>query len=132
MNDQYIQDTLKCLDPLTDEQLRQLWMSAPYPEVRRLLWEVRRLQEEMVNAHKLLVTAASGYDATSAESTVLDLVAEPCIQRSVREQVMHARIVRQYHHPAYETVEDLRKWLKDEIDAVHAKRRAAAQPLKSG
>lgn len=129
MKDLYIQDMLNSLEPLTDVQLRQLWTSAPHPEVRRLLWEVRRLQEEMVNAHKLLMSAACGYDSTSAERTVLDLVAEPCIQRSVREQVMQATIVRQHHHPAHETVEDLRKWLKSEIDSVHARRRSAGQPL---
>ncbi len=43
MKKQAIKDAVKDLDPLTDDELRQLWISAPYPEVRALLWEVRRL-----------------------------------------------------------------------------------------
>lgn len=40
--------------PLSREQLRELWISNPSPEVRRLLWEVARLQGIACRAWQLL------------------------------------------------------------------------------
>lgn len=132
MKEQAIRDAVRDLDPLTDEQLRQLWVSAPYPETRALLWEIRRLQEQLVAAHRLLLSAASGYDIQPAEDAVLTLATEPCIQRHVSAQMHHASVVRGDKQQPSTTIDDQRKWLKAEINAAHARRRSASWPSTSG
>lgn len=109
MRDTDIKDKARSLEPLTDEELRQLWISAPYPEVRALLWEIRRLQEQLVSAHQRLLSAASGYHITYAEDAVIALTTEPCIQRHVSAEMTHASVVRgdKQHPPT--TVDDQRK-----------------------
>lgn len=131
MRDTDITDKARSLEPLTDERLRQLWISAPYPEVKQLLWEIRRLQEQLVAAHRLLLSAASGYDTRPAEDAVLILATEPCIQRHVSVQMHHASVVRGDKQDPPTTIDDQRKWLKAEISAADARRRAASWPSQS-
>lgn len=131
MRDTDITDKARSLEPLTDERLRQLWISAPYPEVKQLLWEIRRLQEQLVAAHMLLLSAASGYDTQPAADAVLTLATEPCIQRHVSAQMHHASVVRGDTQDPPTTIDDQRKWLKAEIDAARARRRSASWPSKS-
>lgn len=124
MKEQAIKDTVKDLDPLTDEELRRLWVSAPYPEVRRLMWEIRRLQETINYMHQTLMNIASGYSLvlTYLDETVLNMVSEPCVRRRVQEEVAQAMLERpNYSHPLNE-IEDYKKWLQAEIDAAQARR----------
>lgn len=133
MKPQDIKEAVRGLDPLTDEQLRQLWIAAPYPEVRRLLWEIRRLQQQLISSHRLLTNIANGYmiPPTSIEKNVLELVSEPCIERDIREQIQHALLVRQYYTHAMETTEDCQTWLQSEIQTARSKLEGARQPWET-
>lgn len=128
MRDGDIKDKTASLEPLTDDQLRQLWVSAPYPEVRQLLWEVRRLQEQLITAHGRLLNVACGYTLDSVTDRVIDMTSEPCIQRWAVEQMTHESIVRGDRALPPMAVEDQKKWLKARIDNSLARSRAAHQP----
>lgn len=124
MKPQDIKDAVRDLDPLTDEQLRQLWTAAPYPEVRRLMWEIRRLQETINRNHETLMNIASGYSFVLAyvDKTAVDLVSEPCVRRRVQEQVAQAMLERPNYSHALNTIEDYKTWLQSEIDTAQARR----------
>ena len=128
MKDVDVKDKTASLKPLTDEQLRQLWTSAPYPEVRQLLWEVRRLQERLIEAHGHLLNAACGYTLDSIADRVINLTSEPCIQRWAVEQMTHESVVRGDKGLPPMAVEDQRKWLEVKIRSTLARSRAAHQP----
>ncbi len=127
MRDGDIKDKTASLEPLTDDQLRQLWTSAPYPEVRQLLWEVRRLQERLITAHGHLLNLACGYTLGHDADRVVDMISEPCIQRWAVEQMTHESIVRGDKGLPPMTVEEQKKWLGAKIGNTLSRRRAAHQ-----
>ncbi len=125
MKDVDIKDKTASLEPLTDDQLRQLWTSAPYPEVRQLLWEVRRLQERLITAHGHLLNMACGYTLGHDADRVIDMTSEPCIQRWAVEQMTHESIVRGDRALPPMAVEDQKKWLEVKIRNTLGRMRSA-------
>ncbi len=120
-----IKDKAVSLEPLTDDQLRQLWTSAPYPEVRRLLWEVRRLQERLIEAQGHLLNAACGYTLDSIADRVVNMTSEPCIQRWAIEQMTHESVVRGDKGLPPMSIEDQKKWLTAKIGNTLGRRKDA-------
>lgn len=102
INDYALATKLLELQPQTDQQLRNLWVSAPYPETKALLWEIRRLQNIIVGLHQNAVALTSGQTgAISAfETYARTLMKEPCVQAYMRKI-----------HPTPENDEDTDAWL---------------------
>lgn len=88
MNDYRLRSILLDLKPLTDQECRDLWVSAPYPETRKLLWEIKRLQEKIAGIHGTLISHLAGQTGALSvfETYARDLLSEPAVQARWREK----------------------------------------------
>ena len=87
-----IHKKLAGLSPLTDRQLQDLWAAAPYPETKKLLWEIRRLHRIIEGLHRSAVALTAGYTgaASSFETAARELVkTEPCVQAYIAKSSEH-------------------------------------------
>lgn len=87
MHDSLIHYRLHKLKPLTDEQLRELWRAGPDRETTRaLLWEIRRLQERLVDIEMTLLQLHAGILGAeySVPHHMRQLMEEPGVQRAIQ------------------------------------------------
>jgi len=82
MDDHRCIKQLDQLQPRTDEELRAIWKRCPTGEAKELLWEIKRLQHQIVGIHITCISYAAGSGAagSSIESYAQLLMKESAVQ----------------------------------------------------